>query len=108
MWFCDVIQILNLYDKLSLLRPDKSVRDYLPRPFAVVRITLTGRRSPEDSAVVLVCRKFIGPLRTDKNKAVRESSGSSPQRNPLAAMFPENTLRKSQKPMLSQMARNVR
>jgi|UPI00030EF3D3 hypothetical protein len=37
MWFCDVIQILNLYDKLSLHRPDKSVRDYLPRPFAVVR-----------------------------------------------------------------------
>lgn len=94
MWFCDVIQILNLYDKLSLLRPDKSVRDYLPRPFAVVRITLTGRRSPEDSAVVLVCRKFIGSLRTDNNKAVRESSGSSPSEILWRRCTRKNTLRK--------------
>jgi len=88
MWFCDVIQILNLYDKLSLLRPDKSVRDSLPRPFVVVRANFPGAVSRKVKQLVWCAGSSSDPYAQIRIKQC-VSERAVPQRNLLAAMFPE-------------------
>ena len=94
MWFCDVIQILNLYDKLSLLRPDKSVRDYLPRPFAVAGQHFSGAVSRKVKQLFWCAGSSSDPYAQIRIKQCVSHRAAPPARFSGGGVPGKNTLRK--------------